>query len=154
MFSLRADVASGDSRNPSSGLMEYMQTSLALGLLAITLELSTLLRCVLVNSTRPVDDMAQMELKSKTRELITEHKILSYDSEASFFRETSFTLSPTVTHTEERPDQPRSRFWFRRINSVMLIMYFAALAMGIAGNVALMAQPTDNKKSYANQALR
>ena len=157
MLSLRAAVASARADDQSPGFMEYMQTTLGLGLLAIILELSNLLRCVLVNSTYPCHDTNQMELKSMPSELITEHKIFwigTFDTEASFFREKSSILSPTVTQTEERPDQPRSRFIFRRINGVMTILYLAALSMGIVGNVLLMAQHTNAKKNHINQALR
>jgi hypothetical protein len=139
--------------------MEYMQTTLALGLLAITLELGTLLRCVLVNSTQPSDDTNHhdIELKSSSSELITEHKVFwmgTYDSEASFFGEKNPTFSFTATQAEQRPDQPRSRFWFRRITDVILVLYFAALATGIVGNALLIAHHTNAKKSLINQALR
>jgi len=156
MLALRANASAADS-DQSPGLMEYMQTTLALGPLAIVLELSGLLRCVLVNSTRPSDDTDQLELKSHSSELITEYKIFwmgTYDSEPSFFSGKSSILSPTVTQTEQHSDQPRSRFWFRRMNDVMKVLYFVALATGVVGNALMMAQHTNMKKNYINQTLR
>jgi hypothetical protein len=155
MLSLRAYAAqSADDQPP--GFMEYMQTTLGLGLLAIILDISALLRCVLVNSTRPSDN-SEFELKSTSSELITEHKVfwnITYVSEVSLFGEKTPTYSPTECLAEQYPDQPRSRSRFRRIHDAIVLLYFAALATGIVGNGLLIAQHSNMQKNYINQALR
>jgi hypothetical protein len=133
--------------------MEYIQSTLALGFLVMILDLANLLRCVLVNSTYP-DDKNELESKPNAFELITEQKsswMGTYDSEASLAREKTFTTSRTGSL---RPDQPRRRFWFRRMNDVMTALYAVALGIGIAGNALLIDQRDNAKKTRINQALR
>jgi hypothetical protein len=152
MFSLRAVVAPGSVSEQSPGLMEYMQSTLALGFLAMLLDLATLLRCVLVNSTYP-DDKTE---KPHVSELITEEKSSwreTYDSEA-LSREKTFTTFRAESLAGQRPDQPRHRFWFRRMTDVMTVLYGVALGTGIAGNALLIDQRENAKNTRANQALR
>lgn len=157
MLSLRAAVAAEPASEQSSGLMEYMQLTLALGFLAIILDVSALLRCVLVNSTRPADNANTLEPNYKTSELVTEHKLFwtaAHNSEVSLFSEKTPAPSVAESLAEQCSDQPNNRFWFRRITGAMLALYFIALTTGAVGNSLLIAQHSDAKKNYVNQALR
>jgi hypothetical protein len=158
MFSLRAVVAPDPASDfeQSLGLIEYMQTTLAFAFLGLIVDLGNILRCVLVNSTYP-DDKNEPESKSNTSELITEYKTswMGTDgSEASLSRKKTSTTSHNESLAGQRPDQPRRRFWFRRMNDVIGVLYATALATGIAGNVLLIVQRGDAKKTRVNQALR
>jgi hypothetical protein len=158
MLSLRAVVAPDPASEfeGSLGLMEYMQTTLAFGFLTLIQDLANLLRCVLVNATYP-DDQNKLEPNPNAFELVTEYKTPwkgLYDSEASLSGEKTFTTFHTESLTRQGPDQPRHRFWFRRITDVMTVLYAVALATGIAGNVLLIPQRENAKQTHINQALR
>lgn len=181
-FGLRAAVANKPPSDQSDGLIEYMQTTLAMGFLAMVIDNMNLLRCLLVNSTypsEPVDVPPSPASKDNLPELISDSKPASecwlnswrrcddivpslppaYEKEdprkSSSPLSSLFSFSTTDSKTVvELEDQPRRRFWFRRIHEAAVFLYFVALGTGIAGNSMLIAQRRNEKRSHINQALR
>lgn len=147
-FSLRAVSATEPLSEQSDALLEYMQVTIAMGLVAIAQDLSNLLRCILVNSTfQSCPDSFS-------------HIILPPSDNEQTWRlglPPSSSLVPSLTGTspsEPVPDQHRRRFWFRRIHNGMTILYVVSLITGLVGNSRLVSERHDQLKTLDNQILR
>ncbi|GLB45053.1 hypothetical protein LshimejAT787_1901310 [Lyophyllum shimeji] len=180
-FGLRAAVAKGPASDQSDGLIDYMQTTLALGFLAIVTDLMSLLRCLLVNDTypstpadtnpSPAPDICLPPLMSDSKPA-SEHWVNAWKqredsvpspppisekvherkgSPTSSVFDSAATSSWTLVELE---DQPRRRFWFRRIHDVASFLGLVALVTGSVGTAMLIAQRRNEQKTRINQAFR
>jgi len=118
IFSLRAAQSHDVTARESKGMNAYMQSTIAMGFIAICQDVVNLLRTALVNSTLPSSDCNDSHLKkaiseSSTPSLIT-FQVVEVDS------------------TEE--DRARRRFWYRRLSDLLYVGFLGALVPGITGN--------------------
>lgn len=94
-----------------------MQCTLGVGFIAISQDLVVLLRIALVNSTQPskhaCDEPQKLVSGSPTGKALT------------------FEVSDGDVSDE---DQPRRRFWFRRMTDFLYVGFLGAMVTGIIGN--------------------
>lgn len=162
LFCLRAVAANQPPADQSEGLIEYMQTTMATGLIIIAQDLSHIVRKVLVNTTlgsdSPGDPCACGDVKVATVAYPSSYQNSSRDGESLCptppkLSATSHT-SLDLYETPLVPDRPRRRFWFRRIHDGMMVLYLSSLVTCIVGNPRLLAQRHDKRKTLVNQILR
>jgi hypothetical protein len=101
MFALRAVQARNEQHHFSKGLATYMQISFGLGFIGITGDAVKLTRCLLVNATYGPE--------------------LYHESPAAASK--GVIVPPPTADT---PDQPRVRFWCRRVNDFLGFTFLAA----------------------------
>ncbi|KIK09711.1 hypothetical protein K443DRAFT_81933 [Laccaria amethystina LaAM-08-1] len=130
MFSLRAVISRQPPEKLADGLIEYLQTTTAMGFVALSQDLAGMMRAVLVNGTYGSDMLnAQTEEVQEKGDL--EH-----------------------TFDMEIPDHPRTRFWIRRVHDMTQILFLAAMVTGFLGNSRVVYQRHDPTQTRINQALR
>lgn len=172
IFGLRAAITSeprtAEGFSSSEGLMEYMQTSLFMGILPVAQDLSRLVRTILVNATygsEAVKDIPRLQEylpKPSKLDVETTTKFSSWrdDVISTRTRRTtsmwSFSGTTVVEDDDEDsyPDHPRQRFWFRRMHNAILAMLTAVFVMGLLGNCRLIVQRNDPTKLRENEILR
>ncbi|EGO00252.1 hypothetical protein SERLA73DRAFT_52742 [Serpula lacrymans var. lacrymans S7.3] len=104
LFSLRAVQAHSSSRRVSMGLTAYMQSTLGLGFIGVAQDITNLLRCLLVNTTLPMDHP---------------------DNPSSSSEAMAATSSG---------DQPKKRNLYRRLIDVTRLAFLISTIIGIVGN--------------------
>ena len=142
-------MASQASTEPVQGLTEYMQFTIGAGFLAVAGDFLKLLRSILVNSTNG----SESAINSHVPELIS----LSSASSWSWKLDKPPTIQPDLGSGSPEtawPDQPRRRFWFRRLCDGFGILFLAAVVSGMVGNSRLIHQKDDERGNRQNQALR
>lgn len=98
-----------------------MQTTIAVGFIAISQDLVNLLRTALVNSTRPSTDDDDDD--------ITPSKLMS---DSATPRLVILRISEGPENSQE--DKPRQRYWYRRLSEFLFTGFLAALVTGVVGN--------------------
>ncbi|KAJ6604197.1 hypothetical protein DFH09DRAFT_301076 [Mycena vulgaris] len=145
LFSLRASAAVR-AHTEAPGLSKYMQVTFALGFLSLAHTIQSLVRTVLVNSTQgtpPREHDADAEAGPPPS------TSAPHLSEAS----PSASLISPPRAPPAAADDPQRRFWFRRWSECMLMVYLAALVIGIIATSHISA-PNDTAANHRNQALR
>ena len=120
IFSLRMVQSHDTTTRESKGMNAYMQSTIAMGFIAVCQDVVNLLRTALVNTTLPStrsDDSFSMKTisKSSTPSLGTLQK-------------------PEEEPDEEVEDKPRQRYWYRRLSDLLYIGFLGAQVPGIIGN--------------------
>ncbi|KAF7783009.1 hypothetical protein Agabi119p4_2385 [Agaricus bisporus var. burnettii] len=160
---------SEEALNDIEGALEYMQTTIFMAMLPIAQDLAMLIRTILVNATYGSEiakDIPQLQEYSQHPSPSDAESITKMDwkddgisTTNTFFAksEWSFSGSTAVTRYDDEElddDQPRLRFWFRRMHDGMTISFLAVLAIGSAGSCLTIIQRNDPLKSRRNQILR
>lgn len=105
-----------------------MQVSFALGYAGLLQNVGGLLRSVLVDSTKGTD---------------------------SAFEEVAlWTARPSNAPVAPITDQPRRRYYFRRMHEIMQVLSITCVVIGVIGNRAIIADREKPTKSTTNQAMR
>jgi hypothetical protein len=112
-------VVAAQSNTESLGLSEYFQLTFALGYLALTHMVSTLIRSVLVNTTNPSPASEPPSVDHWQPPLVT--------SPSGWFWKPS-APPPSAPGV----DDPRRRFWYRRWSDLVTVLYFVAMGFAIA----------------------
>ncbi|KAF9038288.1 hypothetical protein BDZ89DRAFT_411009 [Hymenopellis radicata] len=142
MFSLRAAVAANPGTE-SEGLTEYLSVTWSIGFIIIFGDVCSILRCLLVNSTRPDESLPAYTAVGQLPMTPSAPKLSSL---WSLF--TSSTNTVTVT------DDPKRRFRYRRMCDVLSLVILAGYITAMVGNARLIRQRDDATKTAENQALR
>jgi hypothetical protein len=120
IFSLRAVQSHNLTLRQSKGMNAYMQSTIAMGFVAICQDVVNLLRTALVNTTLPSADAG-----------VT-------DSSKGSLKSGSSTPSLVPLQAREvdsrEEDKPRQRYWYRRLSDLLYIGFIGAQATGITGN--------------------
>ncbi|GLB45055.1 hypothetical protein LshimejAT787_1901330 [Lyophyllum shimeji] len=166
-LSLRAAFAHRPPSAQSGSLIGYMQVFLAVESLALLIDCTKLLRCLLFNSTYPLTYPSEpLDVPPSPASYATLHWPTSATDRApevslSFRRLSEDTVAPPSSIPEkeketlvEPEDQPRHRFWFRRLCEAAVLRALAVFAIGIAGNTMSVAQRRDEQKTRINLAFR
>ncbi|KAF8812921.1 hypothetical protein BYT27DRAFT_7158810 [Phlegmacium glaucopus] len=109
IFALRAVQARNDQRRFSKGLATYMQISFGSGFIGIANDVVKLTRCLLVNATYGPETYPQSSAAASKGVIVP-------------------------PPTDDTPDQPRVRFWCRRVNDFLGLAFLAATVPGIIAN--------------------
>lgn len=152
MFCLRAVIANPITKpvEEQLGAMEYIQSTMALGSLANTVALAHMLRCLLVNSTYPSN-----EVNPSLSDPIFDQKVSwSGTYNIPLVEKGDSSFSSASSQMETCPDQPRRRFWFRRMHDVGFATYQVAFVIGSLGNIMLIPQRRRPASNLRNQVLR
>lgn len=155
MFSLRAVVSRQPPEKIAEGLFEYMQTTIAMGFVALSQDLAAMMRAVLVNGTYGSDMVNAQGEKVQEKEDVERSGTLTSSSKSMFSSNYNFSLNSTFSAFDmEIPDHPRTRFWIRRIHDMTQILFLAAMITGFIGNSRVVYQRHDPTQTRINQALR
>ena len=117
IFSLRAVQSHDVTTRESKGMNAYMQSTIAMGFVAICQDVVNLLRTALVNSTLPSPDPDISHPTESVSESSTPSIVTFQDPEKS-----------------REDDKPRQRFWYRRLSDLLYVGFLGALIPGIIGN--------------------
>lgn len=149
-----------------------MQTTIFMAMLPIAQDLAMLIRTILVNATYgseiakeipQLQECLQHPGPSDTESITKISKMDWKDDGISttntFFAKSEWSFSGTtavIQYDDEEldDDQPRLRFWFRRMHDGMTISFLAVLAIGSAGSCLTIIQRNDPVKTKRNQILR
>ena len=155
MFSLRAVIARQAPEQVADGLIEYLQTTVAMGFVALSKDLAAMMRAVLVNGTYGSDMLKAQTEKVQEKEDLEHGGALTSSSKSMFSGKYSFSMHSTFSAFDtEIPDHPRTRFWIRRIHDMTQILFIAAMVTGFIGNSRIVSQRHDPTQTRINQALR
>lgn len=116
IFSLRAVQSHDLTKRESKGLNAYMQSTIAMGFVAVCHDVVFLLRTALVNSTLP-------SVRSDTSHSM---KAISESSAQN--------LGTLQQEESEEEDKPRQRYWYRRLSDLLFVGFLGAQVPGIVGN--------------------
>ncbi|EIW83011.1 hypothetical protein CONPUDRAFT_37688, partial [Coniophora puteana RWD-64-598 SS2] len=114
VFCLRAAQSQKPDLRTSQTLTTYIQVSIGLGYVVMVQDIVALLRCVLVNSTvgsllHPSSPNPSIQSVSSQSHLhMADHSVVQ--------------------------DQPRRRFWYRRLTDFIMLLILASLLVGVIGN--------------------
>ncbi|KXN90831.1 hypothetical protein AN958_03485 [Leucoagaricus sp. SymC.cos] len=174
MFGLRAGI-SNEPRNAqgfqeSEGLMEYLQTTLFMGIVPVAQDLSYLVRTILVNASygsEAIKEIPRLQeyLKPSNADVETATKISTscWRDDAISMKtwqpetKSVWSFSGTTIVPDEDvnyPDEPRRRFWFRRMHGGFQVLFVVIFVTGLVGNNRLVAQRDNLAKSRENEILR
>jgi hypothetical protein len=98
----------------------YMQSTIAMGFIAISQDVVGLLRTALVKTTLPSAGADNFDSTKKSTE-----------SESSA---PSLVAIQAVEVDSREEDKPRQRFWYRRLSDFLFIGFLGAQVPGIIGN--------------------
>jgi hypothetical protein len=154
------------------GLLEYLQTAIFMAMLPIAQDLSMLVRTLLVNATYGSEMAKEIpylqeylhhpnpsDTESITETLKGDWKDDNASTANTLFAKSEWSFSGTTAVIRQDDegfyaDQPRLRFWFRRIHDGIVISFYAVLAIGSAGSCLIIEQRGDPTKTTRNQILR
>lgn len=141
-----------------------------MAMLPIAQDLAMLVRTILVNATygseaaKEIPRLQENVGPSDTESITKSSKVDWTDDSVSTANtylaksEWSFSGTTVVVQREgdEGPDsdQPRLRFWFRRMHDGIVVSFLAAFGIGLAGSCLVIAQRHDPVKTRRNQILR
>lgn len=149
-----------------------MQTTIFMAMLPIAQDLATLVRTLLVNTTYGPEMAKEIpylqeylqhpnpsDAESVTKTLKVDWKDDTASTTNTLFAKSEWSFSGTTAvirqdDEELHTDQPRLRFWFRRMHDGIVISFFAVLAIGTAGSCLIIGQRDDPVKTRRNQILR
>ncbi|KAJ6501611.1 hypothetical protein C8R47DRAFT_970367 [Mycena vitilis] len=134
LFSLRAVVAA-QPNTESIGLSEYFQATFALGYISLAHTVGRLIRTVLVNTTKDASDSPQVNTCS----------LVSCPS-VGFWK-------PSPPSDPSGPDDPRRRFWYRRWQEALAVLYLASMVTAVVATAHIYSA-NDSRPNQADQALR
>ncbi|EDR11608.1 uncharacterized protein LACBIDRAFT_313996 [Laccaria bicolor S238N-H82] len=155
MFSLRAVISRQPPEKAAEGLVEYLQTTIAMGFVALSQDLAGMMRAVLVNGTYGSDMLNAQTEKVQEKEHLEHGGTLTSSSKSMFSSNYNFSVNSNFSAFDmEIPDHPRTRFWIRRIHDMTQILFVAAMATGFMGNSRIVSQRHDPTQTTINQALR
>lgn len=172
MFGLRAAVTSEPRTEEGvkdlEGLMEYMQTTFFMGIVPVSQDLSMLVRTILVNATygseaiKEIPRLREYLQHSSTPDAeVAKASHMSFKDDAlsmkTFHTKSGWSFSGTTVvqdDIEEYPDQPRLRFWFRRMHDGMAITFLLVFVTGLLGNCRLIVQRHQPARLRENEILR
>ncbi|KAF8213587.1 hypothetical protein K438DRAFT_1956957 [Mycena galopus ATCC 62051] len=140
LFSLRAWAAAGPNTE-SPGLSEYMQVTFALGYLGLADALLSIIRTILVETTKGTSSS-----DAESNPVVTELPALVSTSSSRFWK-TSVTPANTLN------DDPYWRFWYRRWSEFLLVLYLVAMILACVATAHLW-NPNDVGWNRATQTLR
>jgi len=129
IFALRAVQSRNEQRRFSHGLTTYMQISFAMGFIGIANDLVNIVRCILINPTYGSD--------------------IYYQSPAAATKGGLFNPPPPGT-----PDQPKLRFWLRRLTDFLGLAFLAATVPGLIANSSYGSIFDDQSKADNTARLR
>ncbi|KAF9448219.1 hypothetical protein P691DRAFT_801104 [Macrolepiota fuliginosa MF-IS2] len=174
VFGLRAAISpeprSDEGFNESAGLMEYLQTTLFMGIVPISQDLAMLVRTILVNATygseaaKEIPRLQEQALYSESEsdvENAAKSSPLDWREDAvslkTFQMRSAWSFSGTTVvqeEAEEYPDHPRLRFLFRRTHTGMLFIFLVVFITGLIGNCRLILQRNNPVELRENEILR
>ncbi|XP_006460675.1 hypothetical protein AGABI2DRAFT_203797 [Agaricus bisporus var. bisporus H97] len=146
---------SEEALNDIEGALEYMQTTIFMAMLPIAQDLAMLIRTILVNATYGSEIAKEIP---QLQECL-QHPDDGISTTNTLFAKSEWSFSGTtavIQYDDEEldVDQPRLRFWFRRMHDGMTISFLAVLAIGSAGSCLTIIQRNDPVKTKRNQILR
>jgi hypothetical protein len=148
--------------------MEYMQTSLFMGIVPVSQVLAMLVRTMLVDTTygteaaKEIPRLQEYLPRSGTdMETATELSPMERRGDAISMKtsesKSAWSFSGTTIvedWTGDYPDKPRMRFWFRRIHDAMTVAFVIVFVTGLIGNCRLIEQRNSPEKLKENEILR
>jgi len=135
--------------------MEYLQTTIAMGFVALSQDLAGMMRAVLVNGTYGSDMLDAQTEKVQEKEDLERGGTPTSSSKSMFASNYNFSVNSTFSAFDiEIPDHPRTRFWIRRIHDMTQILFLAAMSTGFLGNSRVVSQRQNPTQTRINQALR
>lgn len=169
MFGLRAAIVHGprteEGLKDIEGLMEYMQTTFFMGIVPICQDLAMLVRTLLVNATYGSEAAKEIPRLQEHRgsgiESAAKSSQMSWKEDSTslktFRTKSMWSFSGTTVvadELEEYPDQPRLRFWIRRMHDGTMLVFLVVFITGLVGNCRLIVQRHDPAKLRENEILR
>ena len=140
IYSLRAKQAHTPSEDNSKGLTQYWQTTYAIGYLSILTDSTAILRSLLVNTTLGTSPASFHPLSMSASGPNT-------SDDSLLERRGGYGLP-----SEE--DQPRARFWYRRICGNLQLLSWLPVIMGTVQGIQYTKAETDSKIANLVQTLR
>ncbi|KAJ3525554.1 hypothetical protein NM688_g8386 [Phlebia brevispora] len=137
IYSLRAKQAHTPSEDNSKGLTQYWQTTYAIGYLSVLADISAILRSLLVNTTLGGSPAAANASEFD----------LGTNSSQSLLNRQGYGAP-----MEE--DQPRARFWYRRICGNLQLTSWIPVILGTVAGLQYPSVETNQKTASTVQALR
>ncbi|KAH6902476.1 hypothetical protein BKA70DRAFT_672663 [Coprinopsis sp. MPI-PUGE-AT-0042] len=128
-YTLRALQTRNEGLRLSESLINYQQSSFGIGYIGLSLDLLNAFRCLLVNPTYGPERYAE--------------------SPAAATKE-CYMQPPR----EGDVDRPRERFWVRRFADASLVVFLAAITLGIVGNLNYSATFNDAGIAERNYIFR
>lgn len=138
-----------------------------MGIVPITQDISHLVRTMLVNATygseaiKGIPRLQEYLPRSQSDpETVTKFSSRWQDDGVSVKTgrtKSLWSFSDTTIvgdESEEWPDQPRLRFWIRRIHDAMTVTFVVIFVTGFLGNCRLIVQRDNPVNLRANQILR
>lgn len=128
-----------------------MQVTFAMASVYLLFDVSALLRCILVNSTYTADTYPDRHLRIPSVLTIAppaSNSPLIYSEKTSLWSSSIWSKSGnSVQSSVSLPDQPRRRYWFRRMHDAMQVLVLAAIVPGVLGNTVVAFQVKHPEKS-------
>ncbi|KAJ3529946.1 hypothetical protein NM688_g7781 [Phlebia brevispora] len=134
-YSLRASAAHTRSQDTSRGLTRYWQSTYGIGYLSIFSSIAAIIHSLLVNATFGVPSAPA--------------------SESDLDAEKDQPLVTQQTHSvPTEGDQPRARYWYRRICISLSLSSLITLILGIVSGVEYPSAESNPKTANAVEGLR
>lgn len=140
IYSLRAKQAHTPSEDNSKGLAQYWQTTYAVGYLSVFADSVAILRSLLVNTTLGTSPTAAYPFSTSAAGP-------SDSNDSLLSRQGRYGLS-----MEE--DQPRARFWYRRICGYLQLFTWIPVIMGTVQGLQYPKAETDSNTASLVMSLR
>ncbi|PSS37854.1 hypothetical protein PHLCEN_2v322 [Hermanssonia centrifuga] len=139
IYGLRAHQAHDPSERASDSLTVYWQMTYSIGYVSILADIITILRSFLVNSTYPPNDVPVYSRNDGSDSSL----LVGNAADTSY-----------ISLDRPQDDQPRARFWFRRICGFLALSTWISIILGTVSGLHYVKAETNANQVSLVQSLR